>query len=432
MRLTRMNSRLVGSALVVALLACAACEGPQPKRRSARKAKPVAETAELTPGPNAATAGSTISSAEKATAAETKSRAVDTREWSGTASSDSSGPRARTATADQREIITPNSASSARDTEVIAAADRAALREKALELLTNAALSGADEERANAIESLAMTPGRLSGVAETALQDRNVAVRTVAAMAVGKAQVKQLAGKVRPLLSDNSPFVQAAAIYSLRRCGVGADPTPLAGMLFDPSTRVRAHAAYILGELGDKSALGPLRDAHKQGGGFGRSNGGELRVSDLQIAEARIKLGDKNAVSDIRSALFPARPEDLEATILAIQIIGQVKDAPSINRLIDLTQVRDPSGQDQPGEVRMAAAMALARMGQPHGSSIAREFFAGGSEALRAQSAHLFGETKRPENLAVLKRMMEDPDGRVRVAAATAIVKVTDAAARRE
>lgn len=421
MRLTGTKARLVGSALVVAMLACAACEGPQPKRRSARKAKPAAETAVLTPGPSAA--------------APTETREPKTSEWAGSASRESKAPeRVEASTSGARnsanDVITSSPASSSREREVVAAADRAALRERALELLTNTALSGADEARVNAIESLAMTPGRLSGVAETALQDRNVAVRTVAAMAVGKAKLKSLTAKVRPLLSDNSPFVQGAAIYALRRCGVGADPTPLAGMLFEPSTRVRAHAAYIMGELGDKSAIGPLRDAHKQSGGLGRTNGGELRVSDLQIAEARIKLGDKNAVSDIRSALFPARPEDYEATILAIQIIGQVKDAPSINRLIDLTQTRDPAGQDQPGEVRMAAAMALARMGQPHGSPIAREFFAGGSEALRAQSAHLFGETKRPENLSVLNRMMEDPDGRVRVAAASAIVKITDAAAR--
>lgn len=427
MRMGKTSTRVVGSTLALVMLACAACEGPQPKRRSARKTKSAESTA-ITAGPSAAPA----------------SRESDRSSWS-----QNSSPSATKSTSEKRTVadsadtaprsesvaaVAPATAStpaSPRTIETTTTADRATLRERALELLTRTAFSGSDEERANAIESLYTTPGRLSGVAEGALQDKNVAVRTVAAMSIGKAQVKSLAGKVRPLLTDNSPFVQAAAIYALRRCGVGADPTPLAGMLFDQSTRLRAHAAYILGELGDKSALGMLRDAHKQSG-FGRSNGSELRVSDLQIAEARIKLGDTSAVADIRSALFPARPEDLEATILAIQIIGLVKDSPSINRLIDLTQPRDPSGQDQLGEVRMAAAMALARMGQPHGSAIAREFFAGGSEALRAQSAHLFGETKHPENLPVLNRMMEDPDGRVRVAAASAIVKITDAEARRQ
>ncbi len=423
MQIKARASRVVGMTLIVTMLACAACEGPQPKRRSARKPKPTAETAVLTPQ-SAQNAGS----AARASGNAAEERAVITP-------SDPVAPppsRARSAGASSETgIISPSGPGSARAVETMTSADRATLRERALDLLVNTATSGSDEERANAVEALVATPGRLSGVAETALQDRNVAVRTVAAMTIGKAQVRPLAGKVRPLLTDNSPFVQAAAIYALRRCGIGADPTPLAGMLLDPSTRVRSHAAYILGELGDTSALGPLRDAHKHGGGAGRMNGSELRVSDLQIAEARIKLGDSSALADIRSALFPARAEDLEATILAIQIIGQVKDAASVNRLIDLTQPRDPSGQEQPGEVRMAAAMALARMGQPHGSSIAREFFAGASEPLRAQSAHLFGETKRPENLSVLSRMLEDPDGRVRVAAASAIVKITDAAAKR-
>lgn len=367
----------------IAFLITVGCEAPQPKRRTARK--PAPETAEVIM-PEGAVTSSSRASTPSPNGSDTPSRSARIVQYSG--------------------------------------AEKAALRERALELLVNTALAGSNEERANAMEALTSTPARLGPVAESALQDENVAVRTVAAMAIGKAKARQYVGKVAPLLKDASPFARSAAIFALRRSGVGADPSSLAPMLFDSSPRLRAHAAYILGELGDKSALGPLREAHKIG--TGQANQSEVRISDLQIAEARVKLGDSAALSDIRASLFPARAEDLEATVLAIQIIGQVKDNASINRLIDLTAAKDPTGQDLPGEVRMAAAIALARMGQPEGSYIAREFFAGGQEAMRAQAAHLFGATRRPENLQILSRMLEDPDGRVRVAAAAAIIKIAD------
>jgi HEAT repeat protein len=325
------------------------------------------------------------------------------------------------------EIITPNdpgpSASSSKITP-LNSNEKASLREKALTLLANTAQAGNPEERANALESLVQTPARLSGVAETALQDQNVAVRAVAAMAVGKAKLANLAPRVRPLLQDESPFVRAAAIFALKRCGQNVDPSPLAGYLFEPDPRLRAHAAYILGELGEKSAIGPLRDAHREQSS--RSNPSAVKISDLQLCEARVKLGDETALADIRTALYPAKPEDLEGAVLAIQIVGQVKDTASTNRLIELTATKDHSGQDIPGEIRVAAATSLAKLGQPQGSYIAREYFRGGKEVLRAQSANLFGETQRPENLQLVSQLLDDPDGRVRVAAAAAVVKITD------
>jgi HEAT repeat protein len=323
------------------------------------------------------------------------------------------------------DIITPNDPQPSSSKVIpLNSNERASLREKALMLLANTAQAGSPEERANALESLVQTPARLAGVAETALQDQNVGVRAVAAMAVGKAKLANLAPRLRPLLQDESPFVRAAAIFALRRCGQTIDPSALAGYLFEPDPRLRAHAAYILGELGEKSAIGPLRDAHREHSN--RANPSAVKISDLQLAEARVKLGDESALADIRTALYPAKPDDLEAAVLAIQIIGQVKDTASTNRLIELTATKDQSGQEMPGELRVAAATALARLGQSQGSYIAKEYFRGGKESLRAQAANLLGETQRPENLQLVSMLMDDPDGRVRVSAAAAVIKITD------
>lgn len=62
-----------------------------------------------------------------------------------------------------------------------------------------------------------------------------------------------------------------------------------------------------------------------------------MRLLQLQLAEAMVKLGEDDQIATIRAALYPSRPEDLEATALAVQIIGQVKDRGSIDELIYLS-----------------------------------------------------------------------------------------------
>src|SRR5690606_25134635 len=126
---------------------------------------------------------------------------------------------------------------------------------------------------------------------------------------------------VRPLVRDESPMARLAAVYALHRCGdtsPDADLTPLGAALWDESPRVRAHAAFILGEIGDPSAIPMLRDSLRAPAN--RVSRSEVRLTQLQIAEARIKLGDEEPLHEVRAALYPSRPDDLEATALAAQI----------------------------------------------------------------------------------------------------------------
>lgn len=301
---------------------------------------------------------------------------------------------------------------------------RAEARERALALLTQSAQTGSPEERANALEGLVPTPARLAGVLEAALADQNLGVRSVAAMCVGKAKIASLTPRVAPLLSDQSPLARAAAMYAMKRCGESVDLSPLAEMLASRVPSVRSQAAFVLGELGEKSAIGPLKDAARDT--LNRVSAGEVRVTDLQIAEARAKLGDDAALADIRTALFPARTEDLEGAVLAAQVAGQVGDKASASQLVQLTRATDDSGQTLPPELRMASAAALAKLNiEPRKARfVALEFFAGEKDTLRAQSAYVFGESGDPESLGILVRMMDDPIVRVRIAAASAIVRM--------
>lgn len=311
--------------------------------------------------------------------------------------------------------------------EVAAPVDPVALstlRERAVDLLNAAATGENPQYRANAIEALSATPARLERIAGPALHDQNLGVRSVAAIVIGRTGLCDLAPAVRPLLDDPSPFVRISAIYTLQRCDHRVDPTPLASYLInDPSPRVRAHAAFVLGELGNPSALKLLRYAARPSV---LPNGlpAEVRLYQLQLAEAMAKLGDEKQLQTLRAALYPSRPEDLEATALAVQILGAIRDRGSIDQLIYLTAYRNEKSQQMPAEVRLAAAASLAQLGYPQGSFIADEFYQSEKAALRGQAAFVYGEIGKAENLAKLEPMLEDPDGAVRVAAAAAILKI--------
>lgn len=300
------------------------------------------------------------------------------------------------------------------------------LREQAVQLLVTAAGSTAPEERANACEALLQAPGRLESLLPGLLRDGNVGVRAVAAGAVARGKFVKWIEEVRPLLNDPSPMVRAMAVFAMARCGGDANPSPLARLLQSPEPRVMAQAAYVLGELGNASAMPMLREAAVRGNV--RADQSELRLAHLQIAEALVKLGDTDALHELRAALYPSRPEDLEVAALAAQILGQVKDKGSMTQLMYLTAQLDPQKRKMPAEVRLAAAGALARLGNPNGSFIADEFVGSAQPPLRAQAAFVYGETGKADNLPRLAELMSsDPAALVRIAAANAILKIVDA-----
>lgn len=297
------------------------------------------------------------------------------------------------------------------------------LRERALDLLAASAAGPVPQLRANALEAMASTPVRVEPLLASALTDENAGVRSTAAIVVGRAGLHHLAPAIRPLLHDPSPYVRASAIYALVRSGAEVDRNPLATLLLnDPSPRVRAHAAYLLGELGERSALGMLKEAARTP--LARAPAAEIRLLQVQIAEAMVKLGDHDQIESIRAALYPSRPEELEATALAAQVIGHLQDRGATDELVVLTAVVDQQGNRMPAEVRLAAAGSLARLGLRRGTFLADEYATHEMPALRAQAAHVYGEIGYTGNLHKLENMMADPSGQVQVAAAAAVLRI--------
>ena len=305
-----------------------------------------------------------------------------------------------------------------------------ALRERALDMLGSMASDPAPQVRANSMEAMARTPTRLRPYVVAGLRDENVGVRSTAAMMVGRAGLCDVGPALRPLLTDPSPYVRASSIYSLAKCKAEVDRTPLAVILLtDPNPRVRAHVAFLLGELGDPSALGLIHDAAKAQ--LPMASSSEYRMMQIQCAEAMVKLGEQDQIATIRAALYPSRPEDLEVSALAVQVLAELRDRGSIDELIYLSARKDESGHQYPAEVRLGVAGALARMGLKQGTFIADEYAASTIAPLRAQAVFVYGEIGRPEDLARLDILLNVPVGIVRVAAAAAVVKTTSGPATR-
>ena len=306
---------------------------------------------------------------------------------------------------------------------VIEIAPASELREIAIDHLMEMTTDPSPEVRANAIEALKSVPSKVEPVVALALTDPNEGVRSVAVMVAGEAKLSSLAPSIRERIHDSSPYVRSAALYALGEFGEDIDLTELSTLLFEhPQVHVRSQAAYILGELGDRSAIPMLQQAAREQ--LSNASVIEKKIFRLQVAEALIKLGADQNIDTIRAALYPSRPEELEATALAVQIIGQVHDESSIDQLIYLSD--KDADIPMPAEVRLGVAASLAGMGHREGAFIADEYFDSDIAPVRALSAVVYGKTRAPGNLGKLEILMvNDPSPLTRVAAAGAIVDYT-------
>jgi HEAT repeat protein len=313
----------------------------------------------------------------------------------------------------------------------LAPAVAARLRERAIELLTAAAGSTRPEIRANAIEALADAPRRLEPLLPRLLSDPSPAVRAVAAMAVGKAKLARFQPQLRVLVNASDPnplardIVRSSAIFALMRTGVDANPGVLADMLQSGEPRLRAHVAYLLGELGNPSAASLIRDASREPAPL--ASPPSIGLMQLQMNEALFKLGDTKAMDAVRSALYPASVEDLERTVLAAQIIGQVRaqaGRPDLNNL--LARSLDPQRGAMPAEVRIAAAGGMVRLGEVRAVDVVLDYLGDPEPAVRSQAVSVVGETRQAEWLWYVQPMLDDRDPLVVVAAARAVLRLTD------
>lgn len=302
--------------------------------------------------------------------------------------------------------------------------DPAEVRDAAFELLAQAAMSSDALLRLQAIEALQPAADRIGPVVRRGLVDDNRAVRFSAAMTIGQLRMMELAHLVEPLLLDESESVQAAAIFGMRKCDLKVDINPLARMILSEDPEVRANAALVLGLLGDPSAVKLIQ--HAIGRGLNRVPAARVRIVELQMAQALVRLGDEEGIQAVRAALY-ATAEEGELTALACLICGELRDGGAITYLEQLA-TRTGRYQRQ-AEVRMAATLGLARIGaEDIPAQVPLDFVHSKEFQLRQQAAITLGWIAKPESLEALRSLLSDPNPLVQVAAAGGIVRLTSAA----
>jgi HEAT repeat protein len=301
----------------------------------------------------------------------------------------------------------------------LGAFERAPTRDAAIAVLEEAAASDHPLLRANAIEALQAAPERVEDFARRGLADTNLGVRFAAAMTIGELRLAESAYLVEPLLHDESESVRAAAMFALKRCGREVDLTPLAELLRGPDVDTRANVAMILGELGEPSSAPLLEQAAARGGDL--ANPAQLKIAELQLAEALVQVGRTEQVHSIRAALFLPEGQQ-EVAALACLMAGRLGDQGSVGSLWRLVNA---DGLDRrPAEVRMAAAHSLGRLGEPVSADIVRDYVRHERPEIRAQAAATLGSIGGPRALAMLGPLVNDPNPLVAVAAASSILQL--------
>ncbi|MDG2201556.1 MAG: hypothetical protein P8K80_10300 [Phycisphaerales bacterium] len=293
------------------------------------------------------------------------------------------------------------------------------IRVSAIDLLMQASESDDPLMRAHAIEGLQPVDEQIDEVVRRGMVDTNQGVRFVAVMTVGLRNLCSLSHLMQPMLEDSSPSVQAAAMYSLDRCGIEIDLTPLASMVLGSNPTDKANAAYVLGEIGNPSAITLIRN------GVGRHmrqvEAARVQTIDLVMAEAMVKLGDESERQVIRAALF-SPSERGELTAMACQMLGRSGDTMMVQNLQELATGQGPR---QPGiEIQLLACDALARI-EPERVPV-EVVLANTSHQqpeIRAQAASVLGTLDSARYGPQLSLLMRDQDPRVQVAAAAAALR---------
>jgi HEAT repeat protein len=299
--------------------------------------------------------------------------------------------------------------------------DGSTVNASAISILQQATESSTPRLRANAIEALRYAPEDiLEQAVRVGLGDENRGVRFVASMMIGEQHLCNISLFLEPLLLDDSKSVQAAAMFSIQKCGGSVDLNPIASMLNSDNPELRGNAAMILGLLGNTSAKQMIREALKDTPVSITPI--RRRLINLQMAEALILLGDQDELEVIRAAIFSSSQES-EVTAIACQIAGRLHDVEVTSTLESITLTPNR----YPDEIRLIAATALAEINpnrMPMGPVL--RFTSSASASLRSQCATALGVQGNQLSLGPLTLMMDDSDPLVQISAAGAVLRINN------
>ncbi len=187
-----------------------------------------------------------------------------------------------------------------------------------------------------------MNDARIVPALERAAHDPDPGVRTITAWALGEIGAPRAADVLHRLaLYDGDVYTRLKAIEALAGMADACDVvTTLVEAIQDESAEVRQRASTVLAELGDASALEPLRNLVRYGE--------RPEIRGAAVAALR-GLHETRAVKTLHEAL---NDRDRGVRLQAVKALGTVGGAAAVDALqCALT--------DREVEVRLAAVSAL-------------------------------------------------------------------------
>ena len=214
----------------------------------------------------------------------------------------------------------------------------------------------------------------------------------------------QAAGK----LSDPDPMIRREALIELGDLkDAGAVPY-LLGALGDSDPYVRGNAAYSLGRLKSAAAVAPLieileKDLHPQ--------------PRKQAALALARLKDPKAVPAVIGCLKDA---ELQVRMACAEAVGVFKVPEGVAPLITAASGGEPA-------LEKAVVTALGRIGDPAAFDyVSGALERAPDTETRSEAVRALGGLKRPEAVSALKKRLKSDEEELRVEAALALARLGD------
>ncbi len=251
------------------------------------------------------------------------------------------------------------------------------------------------------------------GVIVDALRDRSVLVRKAAAMAAGELQIQAAAPRLPELLaaeaSSDDPISseqeRMAGIFALHKLGDTQYSHEFEKTAFDARTPIRGETAFILGLLGDKSAI-PILVKMVQ-----KDKDPNVK---LQAGEALWRMGDERGEDALLAGTISSYASDQMLSLLALAeprntiVLGHIEGLFSSDYL----------------EVRLVAARAAGMLGSDEGYGVAIQGTKSMDPRQRALAAMAFGGIARADAQPYLGQLLKDNNPDVRLAAAGALMEI--------
>lgn len=304
-------------------------------------------------------------------------------------------------------LLTPIRAS-AQDQMVQPQVLLADVRLRAIEQILDASRSEDPFMRANALEACQPMPDRALPLAQIGVQDASPVVRFAALVTIGRLKLDTLGPVAAQYLRDPDESVRAAAYFAAYQCGQEVNPTRLARLLRSEDPGVRGNVAMLLGMMGDRSAVPMLLDIPASYP-MHLASAGEQAVVHAQIAEAAVRLGDMQQLDALRASMFS---EFDDVRVMTVLMIGEIEDR-------RMEAALEPLLHQPPMELQLAAARALAMMGNSNGLSLLLEGAEMDERAVRERTKQIIEQARKRKQRVdpSAAELLDDPAVRTRVAA---------------